>query len=300
MTVLFRHLIFPYGFLSFLLSDDGLQFVARLFKKLCLGLKVRYLTMIAYHPLTNGLVGGYNKALVARLHSYISDIQKDWDKYVQPLTYAHNTQVHKSVKTTLVSLVLSRQPLSLSTVVPRTRILSDTYREVPPRALRLHLFTLRKPLKMDVKNSLCASQNRHKIDFDKSFRMLLTFEISQFVDMIKPLRAVFASEGRKVAITLYNQLMLRVSDPYEIVTVRGNAMTIPENGTQITIRIHPANRAPGSQGPVTNGDTKNSREHYQTHANETDDHNKDRFAVENITRRITEKDVRKYVVRRYT
>ena len=50
-----------------------------------LGLK-HYLTT-AYHPQTNRQVERLNKTIAARLRHYTEEHQRDWDVYVQPLTY---------------------------------------------------------------------------------------------------------------------------------------------------------------------------------------------------------------------
>lgn len=70
------------AFRHFLLTDNGPQFLAKLFETLCLDLKVKHVTTAAYHPQTSAQVERYNKALVARLLHYIADHQNDWDEYV--------------------------------------------------------------------------------------------------------------------------------------------------------------------------------------------------------------------------
>ena len=112
----FNDWVGPYGPPSFLLTDNGPQFVAKFFAAICLLLGVKQHTITAYHPQTNGQVERYNKTLVSRLRHYVADHQRNWDEFVQPLTYAYNIQVHKSTGTSPFSLVLSRQPSSLPAV----------------------------------------------------------------------------------------------------------------------------------------------------------------------------------------
>lgn len=65
-TILVDHLVVPYEIQSLRLIGNEPQFVAKLFKKLRIDLKVKDSTTTAYHPWTNGQIGRYNKTLVAR------------------------------------------------------------------------------------------------------------------------------------------------------------------------------------------------------------------------------------------
>ena len=58
------------------------------------------------------------KYVVQRLQHYVEEHQRDWDDYVQPLTFAYNTLVHRSTETTPCDLVLTRPPPCL--ILPGT------------------------------------------------------------------------------------------------------------------------------------------------------------------------------------
>lgn len=103
--------IIPFGVPSYLLTDNGPQFTSHSFFAFlsgCLGTKV--LTTTAYHPQTNGRTERYSRTSITHLQHYVAEHQKDRDLFVQPLTYATNTQAHRSTKTWPYSLILSRQP----------------------------------------------------------------------------------------------------------------------------------------------------------------------------------------------
>lgn len=65
--------------------------------------------------------------------------------------------------------------------------------------------------------------------------MLLTFEDVQFAYVNKPKRSVLAPESDKVAMESYDKLMPRVSDPFKIITVHDNTLTILEDCIEIKI-----------------------------------------------------------------
>lgn len=58
----------------------------------------------------SGQVRLYRATVVSRLLHYVSEHPPDLNRYLTPLTYAYNVQVHRSAKLILSSLVLSWYP----------------------------------------------------------------------------------------------------------------------------------------------------------------------------------------------
>lgn len=77
-----------------LLTNNGLQFVAKVFEILCGILGFGHLMPTAYHAQTNGQPERYKKKIISRLCHYVAEYQPDWDIYVQPLTYEYNPQIN--------------------------------------------------------------------------------------------------------------------------------------------------------------------------------------------------------------
>ena len=102
--------VYAYGAPSYVLTDNGPQFAAKFFEAVCTMIGNKHVFTTAYHPQTNGQVERFKKTLAARLRHYVAENQKDWDEFVQPLTYAYNIQVHRFTGTTPFDLVLSRHP----------------------------------------------------------------------------------------------------------------------------------------------------------------------------------------------
>lgn len=55
-------------------------------------LQGKNLMATAYNLKANGQVVMYKKTIVTRFHHYIAEQQRDLDLFVQPLTYAYNTE----------------------------------------------------------------------------------------------------------------------------------------------------------------------------------------------------------------
>lgn len=178
-----------------------------MFKKLCLDLKVKYLTLTAYHPQKNGHVTFCNKSLIRWLRHCISVHQTNRDEHVQPPIYAYHTQVYVLIVSTLFRLVFSGQQPPLLTVAPMRVLPTGTYRDTPPRELRLRLLARMVALKKIVDVQISATQSQYDKDFEKFVQTLLIFEVVQLIYVNMLPRAVLASETDEVATASYNKLL---------------------------------------------------------------------------------------------
>lgn len=94
-----------------LLAENRPQIVRKFFETLRTFLGVKDLTTTAYHPQANGQAERYNKIIVPRLRHHVAEHQRNWDLFVQPLTYAYNTQVpHPTGMTSLVLYFHTNHP----------------------------------------------------------------------------------------------------------------------------------------------------------------------------------------------
>ena len=102
-----HHWAFPYGAPIWLLSDNGKQFIAKLFRETCQMLGVKKLYTTTYHPQSNGQVERFNRTILASLRHYVAEHPKDWDLFSDAPTYAYKTQAHESTSVAPFELVLS-------------------------------------------------------------------------------------------------------------------------------------------------------------------------------------------------
>ena len=102
---------YVYGAPRYVLTGNGPQFAAKFFDAIYALLGVRHYLTTSYHPQSNGQqTERFNLTLMKRLQYYVEEHQRDWDDYVQPLTFAYNTQIHRSTEATLFDLVLTHHP----------------------------------------------------------------------------------------------------------------------------------------------------------------------------------------------
>lgn len=95
-TIILNRLVMPYGIPSYVVTDNKPQFVSKFLTMFCLFLGVKGPMTAAYHRHTNGQVEQYNRTLVASLRHYVSELQRDWDTYAQPLTNGYNTETYRA------------------------------------------------------------------------------------------------------------------------------------------------------------------------------------------------------------
>ncbi|CDF32578.1 unnamed protein product [Chondrus crispus] len=159
--------IYPYGPPASLLSDNGGQFASKFFQKICQIMGIRNLFTTAYHPQTNGQVERFNQTILSRIRHYVVEHQKTRDEYCGPLTYAYNTQVHRSTGCTPFELVLSRPPGPVALeYTPENGTMPETRHE------RMRLMEHLTRLIQGATKTLQAAQARYKENYDKHVRKI--------------------------------------------------------------------------------------------------------------------------------
>ena len=159
------HWAFTYGPPSILLSDNGKQFAARLFVHVCRLMGTDNVFTSTYHPQTNGQVERFNRTLLAALRHYVLDHPRDWDEFTPVLTYAYNSQIHRTTGFAPFELTLARPPPHLALQV-RPDLSAVANRASAYQRWRLRLQALLKTASA----SSDAARARYKRDFDRRLR----------------------------------------------------------------------------------------------------------------------------------
>ena len=248
------HWVYPYGAPRYVLTDNGPQFAAKFFDAVaCALLGVRHYLTTAYHPQTNGQTERFNRTLVARLRHYVEEHQRDWDDYVQPLTFAYNTQVHRSTETTPFDLVLTRAPsgLVLPGTVPQD---AGTHREDPRTPVQYKRATLRK-LRTALecaRGKLTTAQERYKASFDRKVRYRPVIVVGDYVYVDRPPRPLRRAERDSAEITDGDgnpavKLLPKAEGPFRVRSATDTTVVIDQDGVSNRVSIDRVTKMP--RGP---------------------------------------------------
>lgn len=105
-------LILQFGPPELLVSDNGVQFISDLLRKVCRSHGIRHNFIPVYCPENNN-VERYHQTLKSALRMYVSKNQKHWDVYLPYVVHAMNTACSTATKFTPAELFLGRKLRSL-------------------------------------------------------------------------------------------------------------------------------------------------------------------------------------------
>ena len=247
--------VYVYGAPRYVLTDNGPQFAAKCFDAVCALLGVRHYLTMAYHPQSDGETERFNRTLVQRLRHYVEEHQRDWDDYVQPLTFACNTQVHRSTETTPFDLVLTRplSDLTLPSTVPQDE---GNHREDRQTPVQYKRATLRKLCDAPdrARTKLTASQKRYKDDFDKKVCFGPVVRAGDFV-YVDRLPCPFKSVERRTRAQGTTgtdepsvKLLPRTEGPFRVRSATDTTVLIEQDGVENRVSIDRVTKIPRGPG----------------------------------------------------
>ena len=102
---IWKNIVTRCGVLNVLISDNGLQFDSKAFKKYCsdLGIKNRYST--SAYPQGNGQAKAVNKVIVNRLKKRLDDAKRRWVEELPHVLWTYKTTPRKSTGETPFSMM---------------------------------------------------------------------------------------------------------------------------------------------------------------------------------------------------
>jgi transposase InsO family protein len=92
---------YTYGIPKTIVTDQGKEFCNDFTRALLTGLQIEHEATTPYHPQTNAQAEVFNKTLAHYLRTILAEAHKstiDWELYLAPLVFSHNTAVHKSAR----------------------------------------------------------------------------------------------------------------------------------------------------------------------------------------------------------
>ena len=104
------HFISHFGIPKTILTDQGTNFTADLFKQTCNFLKIKQLWSSPYHPQTQGALERSHATLKEYLKSFVDENQNDWPRYVYTAMLTYNTTIHCTTNYTPYELLFGCKP----------------------------------------------------------------------------------------------------------------------------------------------------------------------------------------------
>jgi transposase InsO family protein len=116
IAAILKHWIYRFGVPEFILSDNGPQFTAKVFKQFRNLYHFKHRTSARYHPQTNGMIERFHRYLKQR--AVLAGIDKnldflsgdEWEDLLAPIVFAYNATVTRMTGYSPHELVHSRSP----------------------------------------------------------------------------------------------------------------------------------------------------------------------------------------------
>jgi hypothetical protein len=122
---IFEEIICKLGAPKSIISDQGVNFKAKMFARLCQLCNVKTANSTVYHPIGNALVERMNKTMKQILTMYVDDANTNWDEYLQAAISAYNTSPQASSKFSPYEANFGRCPVVLADVMLAAEVMQQ-------------------------------------------------------------------------------------------------------------------------------------------------------------------------------
>ena len=101
--------VYRHGAVGTLVSDNGREFVNKLFAQVAQLLKIKHHTITEYNPRANGLAENHMRTMKDALSIYCDESQKDWDLHLNGVSAAYNTTINSQTGFTPFFMLYGRE-----------------------------------------------------------------------------------------------------------------------------------------------------------------------------------------------
>ncbi|KAL0153990.1 hypothetical protein M9458_050705, partial [Cirrhinus mrigala] len=177
-----------FGLPKFIQSDQGSNFMSRVFRKVMKELNIKHCISTAYHPQSQGVLERFHQTLKTMIRTYCLQHQKDWDEEIPLLLFAVRNTMQESLGFSPAELVFGhslRGPLK----VLQEQLLSVSQTDASQKNVLDHVSSFRERLHLVwqlAQKSLANSQTRMKGRYDKR-SVRRSFKVGDQVLVLLPL-----------------------------------------------------------------------------------------------------------------
>ncbi|KAL4103589.1 hypothetical protein QTP88_018950 [Uroleucon formosanum] len=165
-----------HGMPQSLVSDQGTEFLSRVFTETCKLIGIKSSTTSPYHPQANGALERSHRTLGEYLRHYVDVNQQNWDSYVPYAMFVYNSSVHSSTGKQPYELLYGKTllvPNSL-TKAPDARYNYDNYQtELKQKLRESHQIARERLIQKKQKTKFDYDQTAHSVDIHVGDRVLL-------------------------------------------------------------------------------------------------------------------------------
>ena len=94
--VFFDEVIAKFGVPSKLVTDNGSNFISKVFADTCKLLGIRKLTTTLYHPQANGSLERSHRPMAEYFRSFVDEDCTNWDQWLSSAMHVHNNSIHSA------------------------------------------------------------------------------------------------------------------------------------------------------------------------------------------------------------
>lgn len=150
-----------HGIPKAIVTDQGPDFMSKIFTACCKLLQIKKINTTAYHPQSNGALERSHRTLAEYLRHYVNDKKLDWDEYVPYAMFTYNSTIHTTTKCQPHELVYG-YPVEVPHTLTRAPEPCYNYND--------YTFELRRKLQessLVARENLITSKTRSKKSYDK-------------------------------------------------------------------------------------------------------------------------------------
>lgn len=159
-----------------LISDQGTEFLNKIFSETCKLIGVKRINTSPYHPQANGALERSHRTLGEYLRHYVDADQQNWDTYIPYAMFTYNSSEHQSTGKQPYALLYGRTlqvPTSL-TKPPQPQYNYDDYQEELKQRLReAHRIARESLMRNKIKTKASYDQTTNPITIHVNDRVLI-------------------------------------------------------------------------------------------------------------------------------
>jgi transposase InsO family protein len=89
-----EHFVCLHGIPNSIVTDQGREFMGKVFSACCKLLKIKKINTTAYHSQSNGVLERSPRTSIEYLRHFVQNKKQDWDQYVAYAMFVYNSSVH--------------------------------------------------------------------------------------------------------------------------------------------------------------------------------------------------------------